>query len=66
MRSDSVFDVIEKDGVITLYSCPNSIELFYFCKIKEFGIAPENLIDSFNHIIPKGSNSSSTRILFFT
>ena len=66
MRSDSVFDVIKKDGVIALYSCPNSLELFYFCKIKEFGIAQENLSDSLNHIIPKGSNSSSTRILFFT
>ena len=25
------------------------------CKVKEFGIAQENLIDSLNHIIPKGS-----------
>ena len=55
MRSDSVFDVIKKDGVIALYSSPNSLELFYLCKVKEFGIAQENLIDTFNHIIPKGS-----------
>ena len=55
MRSDSVFDVIKKDGVIALYSSPNSLELFYLCKVKEFGIAQENLIDSSNHIIPKGS-----------
>ena len=37
MRSDSVFDVIKKDGVIALYSPPNSLELFYLCKVKEFG-----------------------------
>ena len=36
-RSDSVFDVIKKDGVIALYSPPNSLELFYLCKAKEFG-----------------------------
>ena len=66
MRSDSVFDVIKKDGVIALYSRPKSLELFYLCKVKEFGVAQENLIDSLNHIIPKGSNSSGTRILFFT
>ena len=55
MRSDSVFDVIKKDGVIALYSSTNSLGLFYLCKVKEFGIAQENLIDSLNHIIPKGS-----------
>ena len=55
MRSDSVFGVIKKDGVIALYSPPNSLELFYLCKVKEFRIAQENLIDSLNHIIPKGS-----------
>ena len=55
MRSDSVFDVIKKDGVIALYSPPNSLELFYLCKVKEFGIAQENLIDPLNHIIPKRS-----------
>ena len=54
MRSDPVFDVIKKDGVIALYSSPNSLELFYLSKVKEFGIAQENLINTFNHI-PKGS-----------
>ena len=39
LRSDSVFDVIKKDCVIALYSPPNSLELFYLCKVKEFGIA---------------------------
>ena len=39
MRSDSVFDVIKKDGVIALYSRANSLELFYLCKVKEFGVA---------------------------
>ena len=53
MRSDSVFDVIKKDGVIALYCPPNSLELFYLCKVKEFGIAQENLIDPLNHIIPR-------------
>ena len=55
MRSDSVFDVIKKDGVIVLYSPPNSLELFYLCKVKGFGIAQENLIDSLNDINFKGS-----------
>ena len=55
MRSDSVFDVIKKDGVIALYSSTNSLGLFYLCKVKEFGIAQEILIDPLNHIIPKGS-----------
>ena len=56
MRLDSVSDVIKRDSVIALYSPPNPFELFYLCKVKEFGIAQENLIDSLNHIIPKGSN----------
>ena len=34
MRSDSVFDVIKKDGVIALYFPPNSSELFYLCTVK--------------------------------
>ena len=55
MRSDSVFDAIKKDGVIVLYSPPNSLELFYLCKVKGFGIAQENLIDSLNDINFKGS-----------
>ena len=55
MRLDSVSDVIKRDSVIALYSPPNPFELFYLCKVKEFDIAQENLIDSLNHIIPEGS-----------
>ena len=51
----SYISAIVKGNIIALYSPPNSMELFYLCKVLDFGIANENLIDKYNHVILKGN-----------
>ena len=55
LRSESVNSVLTKNTTIALYSSSNSLELFYLCKVIDFGVAIENMIDEYNHIIPQGS-----------
>ena len=55
IRGDSVLAAISKGNIVALYSPPNSMELFYLCKVIDFGVASENLIDKYNHAIPVGS-----------
>ena len=54
IRSESVSIVLTKDTTIALYSSSNSLELFYLCKVIDFGVAIENMVDDYNHIIPLG------------
>ena len=52
MRSSTVIEVIQKNSVIGLFSPPNSLELFYLCKVLEFGIAktrPDCFLQSLHH-----------------
>ena len=55
LRSESVNSVLAKNTTIALYSPSNSLELFYPCKLIDFGVAIENVVDEYNHIIPQGS-----------
>ena len=55
LRSESVNSVLTKNTTIALYCSFNSLELFYLCKVIDFGVAIENMIDEYNHIIPQGS-----------
>ena len=55
LRSESVNSVLTKNTSIALFLSSNSLELFYLCKILDFGIADENLVDEYNHIVPQGS-----------
>ena len=50
-----IIGVIQKSNVTALYSSPNSLELFFLCKVISFGVAPEWMVDKYN-IIEKGSN----------
>ena len=43
--------VDESDSCIALFSLSSSFELFYLCKVLEFGTATEDMIDSYNHQI---------------
>ena len=54
MRSSTGIEAIQKKTVIGLFSPPNSLELFYLCKVVEFGIAEQDLNDSYNYYIAKG------------
>ena len=54
IRSESVSSVLTKNTTIALYSSSNSLELFYLCKVIDFGVAIENMVDDYNHIIPLG------------
>ena len=55
LRSESVNSILTKNTTIALYSSSNSLELFYLCKVIDFGVAIENMVDEYNHIIPQGS-----------
>ena len=55
LRAESVNSILNKNTTIALYSASNSWELFYLCKVLDFGIADENMVDDYNHLIPKGS-----------
>ena len=55
LQAESVNGVFNKNIPIALYSTSNSLELFNLCKVLDFGIADKNMIDDFNHLIPKGS-----------
>ena len=55
LRSESLNSVLTKNTTITLYSLSDSLELFYLCKVIEFGVAIENTVDEYNHIIAQGS-----------
>ena len=46
---------MNKNTTIVLYSASNYLELFYLCKVLDFGIADGNMVDDYNHLIPKGS-----------
>ena len=54
LRSESVNSILTKNTTIALYSSSNSLELFYLCKVIDFGVAIENMVDDYNHIIPLG------------
>ena len=54
LRSESVNSVLTKNTTIALYSSSNSLELFYLCKVIDFGFAIESMVDEYNHIIPQG------------
>ena len=55
LRAESVNSIITKNSTIALYSSTNSLELFYLCKVLDFGEAKETLTDKYNHIVEKGS-----------
>ena len=55
LRSESVNSILTKNTTIVLYSSSNSLELFYLCKVIDFGVAIENMVNGYNHIISQGS-----------
>ena len=55
LRSESENSILTKNTTIALYSSSNSLELFYLCKVIDFGVAIENMVNGYNHIISQGS-----------
>ena len=55
IRGESVLEAIQKGSIIASYSEQKSMELFYLCKVVEFGYASENLCDHYNHNSTNGS-----------
>ena len=54
MPQDTIYDMVQEDTFVTLYSFPNSSELFYVCKVLNCGIAKDNMLDNSSHSIKKG------------
>ena len=52
---ESVNSVLTKNTTIVLYASSNSLELCYLCQVIDFGVAIENMVDEYNHIILQGS-----------
>ena len=55
LRAYCVFDILQRGSCIALFSHSSSFELFYLCKVLEFGTATEDMIDSYNHQITIGT-----------
>ena len=56
MRAESVMDVLQNNSTIALFSPANfSFELFYLCKVCDFGYATEDLVDEYNHVVNVGA-----------
>ena len=55
LTSESVNSVLTKNTTILLCASSNSLELCYLCKVIDFGVAIENMIDEYNHMILQGS-----------
>ena len=55
LRGDTVVEVVKPGNIIALFSPANALELFYLSKVIDSGIAEEDLHDSQNHFIKKGS-----------
>ena len=55
LKAESVNSVSSRNTTIALYSASSSLKLFYLCKVLDFGIADENMVDDYNHLIPKRS-----------
>ena len=55
LRAESVNSVFNKNTTIALYSASNSLEIFYLCKVLDCEIADKNMVDDYNHLMPKGS-----------
>ena len=51
LRSDAVVQVVHPGNVITLFSPPNPLELFYLRKVIETDIAKQDIYDTQNHVI---------------
>ena len=48
MRAENVTSIVSKDTTIALYSSSNSLEIFYLCKMLDFGEAKETLVDKYH------------------
>ena len=55
-RGNLVLEMIECNSFITIFSPPNSSELFYICKVLDFDIADHQLEDEFNMLFLKATN----------
>ena len=55
LRSDCILQVIKKGCVVALFSPTNALELFYLCKVRDFGFATKDLTGENNHFIGEGS-----------
>ena len=53
-HSENMFTFVEEGSFIALYSTPNSFENFLICKVKNKGIADEDLVDFYGHIVKSG------------
>ena len=54
LRADSVLDVVQVGSYIALFSPHNALELFYLCKVLEFGVAVEDMQEDYNRTVLKG------------
>ena len=54
LRSESVMEIIQNGSIIALFSPSNALELFYLCKVVDFGRASEDMMDRNKHVVLTG------------
>ena len=55
IRGSCILELLDRGKFIALFSPSSSSELFYPCKVLDFGVASETIEDTYHHVIPKGS-----------
>ena len=56
LRGDCVLEMLQPDTYIAIFPTPSSSELFYLCKVLEFGISLTVQNDKYNHTMPVGAS----------
>ena len=56
IRGSCILELVDCGTFIALFSAPSSSELFYLCKVLDYGVPSETIEDTYHHVIPKGSS----------
>ena len=56
IRGSYILALVDRGTFIALFSVPSSSELFYSCKVLDYGVASETIENTYHHVIPKGSS----------
>ena len=55
MISASISEIVETGNIVALFAPPESVEMFYLCKVISIEVAEKEIIDDYYYTIQKGS-----------
>ena len=60
-KGNCILELVDCGTFIVLFSAPSSSELFYLCKVLDYGVASETIEDTYHHVIPNYLEKKSER-----